>query len=56
MHEDTDVAEAAMDVLLEYSAKKSGSGARQAGKEWCLMLQRVVMFPCRQPVRSHKPY
>lgn len=50
--EETDVAEAAMDVLLEYSQKKQiGASTQQAGTEWTSMVQQVLLYPCRRTVR-----
>jgi hypothetical protein len=53
MHGDTAVAEAAMDVLLEFSNKKQTvAGSSTASGEWTHMVQRVLLFPCRRPVRT----
>jgi hypothetical protein len=40
-----------MDVLLEYSNKKQTVGSsRQPSREWSYMVQRILMYPCRQLV------
>lgn len=50
-HEDATISEAAMDVVLEYSTKKSPTSVSSDPRNWSTRLQSYMSFSCRLKVR-----